>query len=329
MRRLLCALLLPLVASAQVQETITVARIVLDVRVTEASGAPVRDLTPEDFVVEIDGKPAPIESVEWIEDTEIGRRIQYAPGEEPVSNRPAGRMLVVFIQTDFARNDIRIRGQMNFLRYAEKLVDELAEEDRVAVFSFDSHLKFRLDFTSDKTAVGEAMREALLINHPEPPPLVPNPSLAARLDREAMKKTTSSEEALIHVANALRHIEGPKSLLLMGWGLGELTNGRVRMRPEYKIARTALDAARVSIFSLDTSHADYHSLEVGLKQAAKETGGFYAKTHIFPQIAIDRLHRTLEGHYEIALRAPEKAKTRNVTVRVKRRGVDVLAPTAY
>jgi VWFA-related protein len=325
MRRLLCLLLFPVLAMAQVRESITVARIVLDVRVTNRDGDPVRGLTSDDFTVEVDGKRAEIESLEWVDDSVGAAALRH---EEDVTV-PEGRLFVVLVQTDFARNNVRLTGQMNFLGYAEKLVAGLHPEDRVAVFSYDSHLKFRLDFTSDKAAVGAAMRAALLTDEPAPPPLVPNPALASRMDRAAMRKVASSEKALTLIGDALRPIPGPKSLLLLGWGLGELSNGMVRMKPEYLIARRALDASRTSIFALDTTNADYHSLEVGLEQAAHDTGGFSAKTHLFPQIAVDRLHRVLEGHYELEVRRPEAAKARTFSVRVKRRGVEVLAPTTY
>ena len=83
----------------------------------------------------------------------------------------------------------------------------------------------RLDFTSDKQAVRAAMRDAVLINEPPPPPIVPNPSLASKLDAKEMKRAVNSEAALLILGNALRNIEGPKSLLLMGWGLGERRGG--------------------------------------------------------------------------------------------------------
>lgn len=309
------------------------ARIVLDVRVTAFNGEPVRGLTAEDFTLEVDGKRATIESLEWIEDTPGSLAIQRELADETPAEAetapPEGRLFVVFVQTDFARNTVRVRGQMHFLGYAEKLMNGLNPEDRVAVFSFDSHLKFRLDFTSDKAAVAAAIRGAMLTDQPAPPPIVHNPALASRLDREAMRKAASSERALTLVADALRPIPGPKSMFLLGWGLGELSNGMVRMTPEYTSAKRALDGSRTSVFALDTTDADYHSLEVGLQQAAKDTGGFYAKTHIFPQIAVDRLHRVLQGHYEIEVRRPDKTRSRSISVRVKRRGVDVLAPTTY
>jgi hypothetical protein len=240
-------------------------------------------------------------------------------------------LLVVFIQTDFGANEARIRGQMHFRRFADQMIDALEAEDRVAVFSFDSHLKFRLDFTNDKSSVQAAMRESMLTNDPPWPQLVHNPSLASRLDPKELRSAPDSETALIHVANALRPIEGPKTLLLLGWGLGQRSGDYVLMRPKWPIARQALEASRVSIFALDTTDADYHDLEIGLGTAAKQTGGFYAKTHEFPQLAIDRLRRTLSGHYEIEIRRPDalKSGTHPLDVRVKKKNVEVLAPSTW
>ncbi|MGZ8790956.1 MAG: hypothetical protein ACXW4P_22350, partial [Thermoanaerobaculia bacterium] len=61
----LCAVL-----SAQLSETITVSRVVVDARVTRLHGEPITDLTAEDFVVTIAGKRAVVESVEWVDDVE-------------------------------------------------------------------------------------------------------------------------------------------------------------------------------------------------------------------------------------------------------------------
>lgn len=330
-------MLVPALALAQYQETIVVSRVIFDVRVTDAGGDPILGLTSEDFSVEIGGKAAKVESATWVSDTAAARVIA---GEEPETAAasgaeeralPEGRLIVVFIQTDFARNSERIRGQMGFLSHAKELVETFEPQDRVAVLSFDSHLKFRLDFTADKERVGEVIAEAIRTDIPGPPPVVPNPSLARRLDRQAMRDATSSEEALILIGNALRPIPGPKTMLLLGWGLGYYSSGGVRMTPKYTIAKRVLEAARVTVFALDTTHADYHSLEVGLEKAAKDTGGFYAKTHVFPGLAVERLQRTLTGHYELEVRRPDGIKpgTHAVEVRVKRRGATVLAPTSY
>jgi VWFA-related protein len=320
-------------AAAQYGESITVERILIDVRVTDASGEPLTALTADDFHVAIGGRDAEVVSAEWIDDVtgelpEIGSE-PASTGNEGVT--PSGRLVVLFVQTDFARESFRIRGQLGFMSYAEQIIESLEPRDRVAVFSFDSHLKFRLDFTADKDAVLAALRQTPRIDAPPPPPIVPNPALASRLDREAMRNCTSSEMGLLLIGNALRNIPGPKTLLLMGWGLGVRTGKRVSMRPEWKIARNALDAARVSIFALDTAVSDYHDLELGMRSAAKQTGGFYAKTHDFPQIAVDRFRKTITGRYELELRRPAGLVpgTHALSIRVSPKGAVILAPSTW
>jgi VWFA-related protein len=340
MRRLLLPALLIAAAStvrAQYNEAITVSRALVDVRVTDSLGNAITTLGPADFDVRIDGKPAVVESATWIDEDAprvfADETVDEAAGETDATLvlPPPGRLLVFFIQTDFARNRVRLQGQMNFRHYAEDLIENLGPNDRVAVFSFDSHLKFRSDFTADKEALTDAVRQSVRIDFPPPPPTVPSPSLAKRLDRTAMKRAASSEAGLLLVANALSGIPGPKSLLLMGWGLGVRQGGMVGMRREWTAARRALDAARVSIFALDTTYADYHDLELGLQAAAEQTGGFYAKTHQFARGAISRLQRTLAGHYELELRPAQTLKpgSRSLVVRVKnQRRLEVLAPSS-
>jgi VWFA-related protein len=317
-------------------ETITVERILIDARVTDSHGEPLLGLEAADFGVRIDGKPAAIESAEWIQDTGAG------PNEEPPAEEssaetlatppPAGRLLIFFFQTDFARVRSRVEGQMSILSYTDDFIENLDPDDRVAVFSFDSHLKFRLDFTGDKEALRRTIREALRTDEPPRPPVVPMPSLARRLDPAEMKAASSSEKALLLIGNALRPIPGPKSMVLFGWGLGRYEGGRVFMTRDYAIARRALESSRVSVFAIDFSQSDSHSLEAGLETAAADTGGFYSKTFRFPRIAMERLERTLEGHYELEVRKPatnvKGVHTIEVTV-VRPRDAVVLARSSY
>jgi VWFA-related protein len=324
-------------AAQEYQEKITVERILVDARITDSRGNPILGLTPADFHVRIDGKPARVESVDWIPDTAIARDLADVDRPQAEVNTtldvppPRGRLLVFFFQTDFARNASRVAGQMQILQKIDSFLDFLEPEDRVAVLSFDSHLKFRLDFSDDKHRIAAAMHDALLINEPNTPPIVPMPSLRSHLDPDVLKSAKSSEEALLILGNAMRPIPGPKSLVLFGWGLGRFGGGRVWMLPVYAAARQALESARVSVFSLDFTQADYHSLEVGLGKVSGDTGGFYAKTWHFPDIAIDRLQKTLTGHYELEVRKPETGVrgVHAIEVDVDRRGAEVMARTTY
>ncbi len=324
-------------AAQQYQEKITVERILVDARVTDSHGDPILGLKPADFRVRVDGRPATVESVDWIPETAAARALAdiEQPQEEVNTTldvpAPRGRLLVFYFQTDFARNSARIAGQMDILQKIDEFLDVLEPGDRVAVLSFDSHLKFRLDFSDDKHRIAAAMLDALLTNEPNTPPIVPMPSLRSRLDPAAMKKAASSEEALLLLGNAMRPIPGPKSLILFGWGLGVFSGGRVWMLPVYAAARQALEAARVSVFSLDFTQADYHSLEVGLGKVSGDTGGFYAKTFRFPEIAIGQLTRALTGHYEMEVRKPalKMRGLHSIEVDVDRRGAEVMARSTY
>jgi hypothetical protein len=152
-RYLLLVAFLPSLAFAQdlrTQDEITVERILIDTRVTDYSGDPILELTKEDFEVRVGGKRATLESVEWIPETAVARVLAGLDDEE-LDAPPPGRLFIYFVQTDFARNSVRVTGHMKFMTYVEQMIEALEENDRVAVFSFDSHLKFRLDFTSDKT----------------------------------------------------------------------------------------------------------------------------------------------------------------------------------
>jgi len=179
---------------AQVQEQITVERILVDTRVTDDHGNPITGLKAGDFKVRVDGKPATVESIEWIPETAAAREqatIDAAIAEVNTSldqPAPRGRLLIFFYQTDFARNSTRIAGQMQTVVNADDWLDWLDSEDRVAVFSFDSHLKFRLDFTNNKDHIKDAMQKVLLTDDPPEPRIVPMPALSKRLDRKEMLK---------------------------------------------------------------------------------------------------------------------------------------------
>jgi VWFA-related protein len=330
---------------AQYTETITVSRVVLDLRVTKLSGEPVTDLEPEEFTILIGGKPSRVASVTWIDDAvfDDGSDAAVVPEdmdpeeaaalaelqEQAAATAPQGRLFVAFVQTDFSRASARVRGQLKFRSYAKELVESFAPNDRVAVLSFDSHLKFRRDFTADKEDVAEAMGDSIYIDNPPAPPAVDEPSLARFLDHGEMKNASTAEAALLLVAKALGNIEGPKTLLLCGYGLGDRFAGKVIMRDEWGEARDRFLDARTTIISLNTSEAP-GQLSAGLAGAAKSTGGFYASTASFPQQAINRTKNTLRGRYDLELIADASlgAGTHKVEARVKRKGTVVLAPTS-
>ena len=104
--------------AAQLQQQINVERVIVDARVTDSRGDAMTSLTAADFRVRIDGKPAIIESVDWIPETAVARELADVDRPPAEVNRttdipaPRGRLLVFLFQTDFGREAIRLTGQM-------------------------------------------------------------------------------------------------------------------------------------------------------------------------------------------------------------------------
>jgi VWFA-related protein len=299
----------------QVLEKVEVSRVVLEARVVDGGGRPIPDLGATDFRLEVDGRPAPLETALWVAQGPTRRPSPVAgPGSaagprallnasRPQPGVEPGRLLVLFFEKDSAGS--RLSGLVRATRQTDAFLQDLVPQDRVAVVSFDSRLRLHLDFTADRAALRRAMTDSVLLRWPAPPPAGPEPSLAAHLDPQEATHASSPEEALLALGRALQAIPGAKSLLLFGWGLGRLNGGVFETAPYYEEARAALERARTSVFCLDVSEADWHSLEVGLKVVADDTGGAYVKMHEHPAAALNRVAALIAGHYVLTFERPD------------------------
>jgi VWFA-related protein len=316
-------------------EVISVDLLTVAVRVLDAKEEPIRGLGPEDFEVVagrgsakrevavaavdwVSSEPSPPpERLSAVEPTEDGGGAGSPADWRP---RPAGKRVLIFIQADF--NALRIRGQMKLLPRLDEFLDTLNPDDRVAVVSFDSHLKLWQDFTRDREAVHKVVGQAIRFTAP-PPPLrtTERGLLAEHFDFRAAKKAATPERALELAARALKPIPGDKMVVYLGWGLGRFGAGGVRMTPEYYPAVAALRAANAPVFVLDISEADYHSLEVGLENVAAATGGTYAKTFRFPDQALRGLSGALAGYYVLSFQAADLPEgTAGLRIRLREGG---------
>src|SRR5262249_22850116 len=288
-----------------------VERVVADAYVLDSRGDPIPALTARDFRLRVDGKATPIESVEWIPADQLEALPILVPSSpKPLASGPSeippGRLLIFFFQTDqFV--EARLVGLMRMALQARELLDTLLPTDRVAVLSFDSHLKLRQDFTADHRKLDLAIRKAILTGEPPDPDPEAFPSLARHFDFHAAKKAITPEKALAIISKAAAPIVGAKSMIFFGWGL-QTIGGAAGPNPkdtrDFKEAVPALTQARISIFTLDVTDADYHTLEGTLENISDITGGTYQKTHIFPRLAVDRVRRAISGRYEIVFAKP-------------------------
>jgi hypothetical protein len=212
--------------------------------------------------------------------------------------------LIVFLfQKDLEPS--RIVGLMRMLIESEKLLGTFGPDDRIAVLSFDSHLKIWLDFTNDRARIRAVLGHGILFEKPGTVEPGPFPSLARHLSQARARKAFSMEDALLLVGDALKALPGAKSVVLVGHGFGRLNGSSLDLEAAYSQARVTLQAARASVFCLDVTDADWHTLEAGLKIVAEDTGGFFERTHLFPDRAVQRLVGALSGYYVLFIEVPE------------------------
>ncbi len=316
------------------REEARVERVVVDAHVTDRRGEPIPDLTAADFRVKVDGKPVPLESVEWIPaDTPELPSASLPSGPENLfpPAPPPGRLIVFFFQTDYEPS--RLVGLLRMSLQARHFLESLLPTDRVAVVSYDSHLKLRQDFTSDRHKLEDALFASIRTAEPPVPDDDPVPSLARNFDFVAAQKASTPERGLFLVARALAPIPGGKSLLFFGWGLGTvggLVGPNATEQRDFSRALRLLAAARVNIFTLDVTNADYHSLETSLRNVSDLTGGTYQKTHIFPGAALDRVRRAIAGRYVLVfVKPPGKRGEHSIEVSLARHKGEVNARRYY
>jgi len=299
------------------REEARVDRVILDAHVTNGRGEVIEGLGVSDFRVTVDGRVVPLESADWVSAETPEVSAPAVPPDEPFSAPAAppssafaeaapGRLLIFFFQTDYTTS--RLLGLVRMGLQARKFLDTLLPTDRVAVLSFDSHLKLRQDFTSDRGRIVAAIEACLRTAEPREIAPQPGPSLARHLDRAAALKAVTPERAFALIASAAEPIPGGKSLLFFGWGLhtiGGMSGANYSEQIAYSDALSALSKARITIFTLDVTDADYHSLETTISTIAEVTGGTYQKTHIFPGIAMERIRRAIAGRYVLVFRKPD------------------------
>ena len=307
---------------------VEVSRILTEVRVVKFDGNPVLGLGPDDFKVKVAGEPVEVESVLWVPSTADAAKTAPTPsqgGSSAERQAPEGRLIVVLFQVDPGFHPSRTSGLIQMVPRASDFVANLAPRDRVAVMVFRSHLQLRADFTDDHAAISEMLTTSEILKGRGAPPKPSGPRLSAHLDVGEARDAASIERALELIGFALKPIPGPKSLVLFGYAIGQMTAGPgITNNDDYPRAMQALTAARTSVFALDLTDADYHSLELGLRVVTEDTGGFYAKTNIFPEIAMTKLARVISSYYELSLiPPPDLGDAFSIKVKVDRPRVEV------
>jgi VWFA-related protein len=315
----------------RISERVDVTRLMIDVRVVDDGGDPVAGLMASDFEVRVDGRRVRIDNALWTGDAPVPNTASAEPlASVDLRDYAVGpQNLVVFLfQKDL--DFMRIPGMMRMLLDTTVFLDTMRPDDLIAVLSFDSHLNIWTDFTHDRERLRPIFQRGVLLERP--PHVEPSggPSLLARLSVADANRTYSIEKSLQVVAEALQPLRGAKSIVLVGHGFGRYGVSGVTFDDHYTRAAEALLAARASVFSIDITQADYHSLEAGLQLVAQQTGGFFERTFHFPQLALKRLAGVLAGYYVLFVEKPDSSKGwHELEVRLPRHRGNVLARTGY
>jgi hypothetical protein len=284
--------------------------------------------------VRIDGRPAAVDSVEWVSDGSPAVRDTPSLEVRKIeANRKAnqdGRWMVFLYQKHTDLSDVE--GVMRLRRDFAVFSKIVAAGDHVAILSFDTRLRLWLDFTNDVERIRRVIEHDILVGSPPPIPASAAPSVAAVLSREVMDATYTIEESLRLLGDLLNPLPGAKSIIVLGFGMGTWIPafGVVQMDNDYTETVYSLLEARVSVFCVDVTKADYHPREEGLRIVADQTGGLYLNSHIFTAAVFDRIAGALAGYYVLLVAPPDGPKgERHVEITLPRQRGTVMGKHAY
>ncbi len=300
----------------EVQERITVERVVITGRVIDRFANPIPGLTAGDFRLRVDGRKTPIESVEWIprEPRPSPSAVETTTGQALEAGLPAtisaagqqtpaapSRTIVMLFQWEIAGQ--KDTGFVRMMRQAKRFVDSADPTDRFAVLGYGSSLRLLQDFTTDHEAVHDAIEAIRNLSFRGRTAAADVPALSASIN--GCGSTGSIQKAIICIGNSLQASQGSKTMLFFGWSIGRR---RGPERVEYPKMIEAIGKARTSVWVLDVSDGR-HTLAEGIARLASDTGGLYNETFDFPDLARQRVERSLEGGtYEIVFRNPAVAR---------------------
>lgn len=323
-------------------EVVSISATFFRTRIVDPSGRPLRGLEPKDLEVSVAGKEIPVLALDWYEEP----LSLAAEADDPEALAPAprlrvshrGQVFVFFVDIDPGsglKADLESRRQ--YLVAVGRLVESLPAGAYASVFSRDTHLKLRQDFTTDRKLVSAAIHEAVRSGDGTAAAKAEGPSfLRPHFDESRARLAVSADRALEAMALALDPLPGEKVLVYLRLGQGRFENARQgTMAPEMLAAVRALQAARVSVFVFD--HVGWikpSSLEFDrttppmliLQTVVGSTGGKYVEARPDPHPSARRLSETIRGYYLVTLDPNElpKEQTQVLSVKLRKKKGEVL-----
>jgi len=340
---LISFLFLPLLAQQpDVDEELTVERIVVDVRVLDRKGKPITDLTTDDLRLTSRGRDLEILSWEWVSGSAPmgssrkpgGEVIDLATDEadddafwEPIKpgakTELDGRIMVFFLQKDVGPDLTRFL--QSAVLHLKEAVDSLSSSDYVAVFSYDFKLHLHMDLTRVNPLLAESLNDAAtgadVIDFGSGNGRGSFADLISRYDAD---EAVNVEKALKVVGDALGAFDGAKTMVFLGYGMGQRMTNRKVKKPAYDPAVKALNEANTAVYVIDYFRRDVTADPNMLQQLASDTGGFYRQSQRQQTTVFQRTFEAASGYYQLVFAVPEDQKNPKYRLKVTRKHRDLL-----
>ncbi len=124
------------------------------------SGTPIGGLNAADFAVKIDGKPALVDTVEWVSGDSRPTGETQSQEVQTTTVKENGRWIVFLYQKHTDLSDVE--GVMRLRRDFAAFANLVTAADHVAILSFDTSLHVWLDFTNDVRRVRRVIEHDIL-----------------------------------------------------------------------------------------------------------------------------------------------------------------------
>lgn len=301
----------------RIEEEMVVSEVLLDAVVTDKKGRVILGLGKQDFVVREGGEEMEILGVNFYSNQE---RVVSDPIDLPgfdLSEIPESRHFIVFLQelisSGRSLGNLRAR-QFQAGKVLKKwMAGGLDPADVVAVVSYGHKLKVHQDFTRDRTALAEAIDDAVRGKDPEqkwPSRERPESAIGPLLrslptGKELRKETRDIYGGLEVLAAAAASVPGRKNLVFLGTGFDSIrSSDYLRMNP----ALNALNDANVAAYTIDLVPTEInHTSRETLQDLALRTGGDFFFTFVRFEAPLQRIASTTTGYYLIAYRSEHPA----------------------
>ena len=344
----------------------------IDVAVVDAQGKPLQGLTPADFTVRVDGKARPVVSAEWVPlaATENAKPpVRVPEGYSSNENAAGGRLIAIAVDEPH----IRPGGTGAVLAAANAFIDRLAPSDRVAVVSLglgspstpfiadrqrvkeaisrmggqrDAKVTSMVVSPSEAIEMAEGNRSAAIsVYARECQGMRPNTtamqacrqevdSEAITLAQSVLRSSAMTMQGLQGVLEAMRVLDGPKTLIVMSEGFAARDNAQTaELGALAAETRTSIYALKldnqlfdVSISRSSSSIPSMNMRNDGLEAlAAAARGALFVVSGTGNQL-FTHIEAELSGYYLLAVEsdaADRDRKPHAIRIDVGRRGATV------